>query len=107
MSYFYSSFVITIIVANKKKTLKQVDYFDYSQDTEQKLNKYTNTCGTISTTKNKNYNKNRTETQIKFCKMLAVPILIYGSEIWITSKKTGKQNTGTKYNIFQKGQRMY
>ena len=84
--------VRTKIVVNDI-VLEQVKHFKYlgcdisydrSNDIEDKLNKFTHICGTISRTLK---NKTRKETQLKFYKTIAVPTLLYGSETWITTKK--------------------
>jgi nitrate reductase alpha subunit len=40
-------------------------------------------CGTIK----KHLNKTRTDTQMKFYKVVARPSLLYGSETWVTMKR--------------------
>jgi hypothetical protein len=42
-----------------------------------------NICGTIR----RNLKKKRKDTQLKFYKMMAVPVLMYGSEAWTIKKK--------------------
>ena len=32
-------------------------------------------------------NKTRKDTQLKFCRVMAVPMLLYGTESWITRKR--------------------
>lgn len=44
-------------------------------------------CGTIRRTLG---NKSRKDTQMNFYKIMAVPILLYGSETWVTIKKDKK-----------------
>jgi hypothetical protein len=36
--------------------------------------------------------KTKKDTQIKFYKAMGVPVLTYGSEIWVVTKKTGIKN---------------
>lgn len=82
-------------------TLEQVSNFNYlgcdvtynnnSADVEKNVQKYQAICGTISRTLK---NKTRKDTAIKFYKTMAVPILTYGSESWITTQKdTNKLQT--------------
>lgn len=58
--------------------------YDFSIDVEQKLNKFSRVCGTISRHLK---HKTRKDTQLKFYKTIAVPTLTYGSEIWTTTRK--------------------
>ena len=80
-----------IIVNNKP--IEQVSNFtylgcdtsyNYDNDMENKINKFQAICGTINRTLN---NKTRKDTRIKFYKTMAVPVLMYGSESWINTKK--------------------
>jgi nitrate reductase alpha subunit len=40
-------------------------------------------CGTIS----KHLQKTRTDTQMKYYKVVAIPSLLYGSETWVSTKR--------------------
>ena len=40
-------------------------------------------CGTVR----KYLQKTRIDTQMKFCKFVARPTLLYGSETWVTTKR--------------------
>ena len=48
-----------------------------------KINIFQRICGTIR----KHLKKTRTDTQIKFCKVVATPSLFYGSETWVTTTR--------------------
>jgi hypothetical protein len=74
-------------------TLEQVQQFNYlgcetsfiqERDVNMKIQNSQKIRGTISKTLN---NKTRKDTLMKFYKTMAVPILSYGSESWVTSKK--------------------
>ena len=71
--------------------LEQVRQFNYlgcemSLDGEpnfdKKVNRFQGICGTIR----KHLNQTRTDTQMKFYKVVAKPSLLYGSETWVTTK---------------------
>jgi hypothetical protein len=51
---------------------------------DNKLAKFRNVCGTIQ-----KYLKHKTrkDTHLKYYKTITVPILIYGSEAWVLSKR--------------------
>jgi hypothetical protein len=49
---------------------------------DKKINRFQNICGIII----KYLKKTRTDTQIKFYKVVARPALLYGSETWVTTK---------------------
>ena len=53
--------------------------YDYDHDVQKKLHKFQHLCGTMIRTLK---GKTRPETQLKFYKVMAVPSLLYGSEIW-------------------------
>jgi hypothetical protein len=76
-----------ILIYNE--TIEQVSYFNYlgcdatyeiNNDIQNKLNKCRQIYGIIVKTLK---GKARKEMQIKFYKMMGVPTLLYGSEIWI------------------------
>ena len=49
------------------------------KEVNNKVNKFQRMCGTISRTLKR---KTQLSTQIKFCKVMEVPVLMYGSENW-------------------------
>jgi len=49
----------------------------------QKIKRFQGICGTIR----KHLKKTRTDTQMKFYKVVARPSLLYGSETWVTTKR--------------------
>ena len=82
-----------IIIENK--IIEQVDCFTYlgynvsytdKKDLQAKLNKFRYTCGTIM----RCLRDTSKETKLKFYKVMAVPILMYGSENWTLTQKERK-----------------
>ena len=82
------------------ETIEQVRDFNYlgswlshieSKDIEDKMNKMNMMCGTIKRTLK---NKCRPETQLKFYKVMAVPVGLYASETW-TLRKVDEQRIQT------------
>jgi len=72
--------------------LEQVKQFNYlgcelsldgETDFDKKINRFQRICGTIR----KLLKKTRTDTQMKFYKVVARPTLLYGSETWATMKR--------------------
>jgi hypothetical protein len=75
------------------KTLEQGNHFKYlgyeatfleETDTDAKIQKFQNICGTIRRTLK---GKTRKDTQIKFYQVMAVTTLLYGSECWAMRKR--------------------
>jgi len=56
---------------------------DGEPDFDKKINRFRGICGTIR----KHLEKTRTDTQIKFYKVVARPSLLYDSELWVTTKR--------------------
>jgi hypothetical protein len=56
--------------------------FNYDKDLSQKVDKFQYACGTIKRTLR---NKTRKDTMLKVYKVMAVPMLMYGSENWSKS----------------------
>jgi hypothetical protein len=56
---------------------------DGEPDFDKKINIFQRICGTIR----KHLKKTRTDTQMKFYKVVARPTLLYGSEKWVTTKR--------------------
>ena len=72
--------------------LEQVKQFNYlccemsldgEPDFDKKKQRFQRICGTIR----KHLKKTRTDTQMKFLKVLAKPTLLYGSETWVTTTR--------------------
>lgn len=61
--------------------------YEYENDVDNKLHKYQRMCGTIHRQLG---NKTTRETKMKFYKVMASPLLTYGSESW-TMRKRDKQ----------------
>jgi hypothetical protein len=81
------------IILNNKSIIEQVSNFNYLgcnvtykyvEDLNDKLNKFQNVCGVIARTVKK---KTRKETDLKLYKIMAVPVLLYGSETWTLRKR--------------------
>jgi hypothetical protein len=47
------------------------------------MNRFQLICGTVR----KHFKKTRTDTQMKFYKVVARPSLLYGNETWVTTKR--------------------
>jgi hypothetical protein len=58
--------------------------YKYDEHLNVKLSKFQNICGVIARTLK---TKTRKETNLKFYKIMAVPVLLYGSETWTLRKK--------------------
>ena len=69
--------------------MKQFNYFgcelslDGEPDFVKKLNRFQRICGTIRN----HLMKTRTDTQMKFYKVVARPTLLYGSETWVNTTR--------------------
>ena len=72
--------------------LEKVKQFNYlgcelslggEPDCDIKINRFQRICGTIR----KHLKKTRTDTQMKFYKVVARPTLLYGSETWVTTTR--------------------
>lgn len=73
--------------------LEQVSHFEYlgcnvswdvDRDIEKKVNKFQSICGTINRTLQ---NKTTKETKMKFYKIMATPVLMFGSESWVVRER--------------------
>lgn len=78
------------------KILEQINCFNYlgcnvsyikNEDMRNKINKFNQMCGTIK----RNLKNTRKETKLKFYKVMAVPVLLYGSECWTMTKQDEKK----------------
>jgi len=56
---------------------------DRELDFDKKINRFQSICSTIR----KHLKKTRTDTQMKFYKVVARLTLLYGSETWVTTKQ--------------------
>ena len=81
--------------------MKQFNYLgcelslDGEPDFDKKINRFQGICGTIR----KHLKNTRTETQMKFYKVVARPSLLYGSETWVTTKRamTGLEDAEMRF----------
>ena len=70
--------------------VKQLNYLrcELSLDSEpgfdKKINRFQRLCGTVR----KHLKKTRTDTQMKFYKVVARPTLLYGRETWVIRSET-------------------
>ena len=55
----------------------------YLKTEKKKINRFQKICGTIR----KYLKKTRTDTQMKFCEVVARPTLLYGGETWVITKR--------------------
>lgn len=92
------------------QSLEQVSNFKYlgcemniysriSKDINAKLSRFQMICGTIDKTLK---NKTRKETRMKFYKTMAVPALLYGSEVWVSSNSTKRKIQSTEMRFLRK-----
>ena len=97
---FEGKYPIRSKIVLNDEILEQVNSFNYlgclisydqEKDVERKLNKFQHMCGTIHRTLR---NKTRKDTMIRFYKVLAVPLLTYGSENWVLNR-TAKRRIET------------
>jgi hypothetical protein len=58
--------------------------YKYEEDLNDKLSKFQNICGVIARTLQK---KTKKETNLKFYKIMAVPVLLHGIETWTLRKR--------------------
>ena len=84
------------------KIIEQVNSFNYlgtnishliNEDINTKLNKFGRICGII---RRNLRNKTRKDTQLKFYKTVATPILKYGCENWILNRKDNRKIEATE-----------
>jgi hypothetical protein len=89
---FKGKYLVGTKIIIEDKTLKQVNHFKYlgydvtfleETDTDAKIKKFQNICGTVRRTLK---GKTRKDTQIKFYQVMAVPTLLYGSECWTVGR---------------------
>ena len=80
-------------IRDSNSTLEQVSRLKYlgcavsyesEYDRREKINKFTNICGTIHINLG---NKTGHSTRIKFYETIAIPTLTYASEEWVMTKK--------------------
>jgi hypothetical protein len=57
--------------------------YKYDEDLNKKMNKCQSICGVISRT----LKKSKKETNLKFYKVMAIPVLLYGCETWTLKKR--------------------
>lgn len=94
-----------IVINNKPikpvSHFKYLDYdmsFDYDNDIDEKKHKFQAICSRINRTLG---NKTRKDTKIKFCKTMATPVLMYGSESWKA------KYSGSRSGISKKSRELY
>ena len=91
MAHYGKDAIRTKIIL-RDKPLEQISNFNYlgcditynkEKDYIKKINKFQSVCGTISKTFK---NKARLDTQTRLYNILAIPVVLYGSEAWTTTK---------------------
>ena len=96
---FHGKYPVRTKICINDNILEQVTTFNYlgcdigfddDNDVKKKLHRFQMICGTIRRTLGKRVTP---ETQIKFYKTMAIPVLTYGCETWFP-----KLNTTTKSN---------
>lgn len=99
---------IQILVRSKiiieEKTLERVYHFNYlscdtlleDKNVEIKIHKYQAICGIINRPLKYETNK---ETRMKFYKTMAVAVLTYGNDSWITKAKNIQKHTSNGNEI--------
>ena len=63
-----------------------------------KVNKFQRMCGTISRTSK---GKTQLSTQIKFYKVMAVPVLMYGSENWSLNRSDKRKTEAAEMRFIR------
>jgi hypothetical protein len=85
---FKGKFPIRTKIVIDNNILEQVSHFNYlgneitymqEKDIHNKLNKFSSVCGTLRRALK---TKTRKTTQMKFYKVMALPVQLYGSETW-------------------------
>jgi hypothetical protein len=99
-------------ILNNKSIIEKVYNFNYlgcnvmykyDEDLNDKLSKFQNICGVIARTLKK---KTRKETNLKFYKIMEVPVLLYGSKTW-TPRKRDWNRIQAADEIFKNSYRMH
>jgi hypothetical protein len=72
---------------------------EFDRDIDKKLWRFQMLCGNLHKTVK---NKTRRETSLKFCKTMAVPALMYGSEIWVATQEVQTRIQSTEMNFLRK-----
>ncbi|KAJ4434804.1 hypothetical protein ANN_23375 [Periplaneta americana] len=73
--------------------------YETGNDTDNKLAKFQMICGTIHKTLRQ---KTRKDTRLKFYKTIAVPVLLYGSESWVTNKRSLSRIQSVEMNFLRR-----
>jgi hypothetical protein len=110
---FWGKHPIQSKIVLQDQLLEQVSYLNHLgceiskenyRDIYKKLGGFQMLCGTIHRTVK---NKSRKETRLKFYKTVAIPALMYGSEIWVPTKKVQTRIQSTEMNFLRKTERLY
>jgi hypothetical protein len=104
---FNGKYPVRTKIVIEDKTLEQVNHFKYisydatfleETDTDANIKKFQNICGTIGRTLK---GKTLKDTQIKFCQVMAVSTLLYGSECWTMRKNRHAKTTSSRNAILK------
>lgn len=91
----------------KGQILEQVSHFSYlgndigydkDFDIDMKLHRFQAMCGTINRTLRHTASK---ETKIKFYKVMATPVILYGSELWTKTRKQESRIQATEMRFLR------
>jgi hypothetical protein len=103
---FWGKHPIRSKIVLQDQLLEQVSYLNYlgceiskENDIDKKLGRFQMLCGTTHRTLK---NKTRKEKRLKFYKRMAIPALMYRSEIWVPTKKVQTRIQSTEINFLQK-----
>jgi hypothetical protein len=105
---FWGKHPIQSKIVLQDQSLEQVSYLNYlgceiskenDRDIDKKLERFQMLCGSIHRTLKK---KTRKETRLKFHKTVAIPALMYGSEIRLSTKKVQTRIQSTEMNFLRK-----
>jgi hypothetical protein len=105
---FWGKHPIRSKIVLQDQLLEQASYLNYLgcaiskenyRDIDKKLRRFHMICGAIHRTLK---NKTRKESRLKFYKTMAVPALMYGSEIWAPTKKFQTRIKSTEMNFLRK-----
>jgi hypothetical protein len=72
--------------------------YDRNKDLDEKLSRFQHMCGTLPITLR---NKTKNDTQIKFCKVIASSMVVYGREIWVPNRSEKRKPETAEMHSFK------
>jgi hypothetical protein len=105
---FWGNHPVRSKIVLQDQLLEQVSYLNYlgceiskenDKCIDKKLGRFQMLCCTVHRTLK---NKTRKETRLKFYKTMAIPALMYESEIWVSTKKVQTRIQSTEMNFLWK-----